>query len=65
MSPTIRSILTLLLWIIMSIVPGLGIFGEIMYRKINNISLQKHWYTYIISIIPIIGPCISYIIIEG
>ena len=65
MTPKIHSILILLLWIIMSIIPGLGVFGEIMYRKISNISLQKDWYTYIISIIPIIGPCISYIIIEG
>ena len=65
MNTNIKSIITLLLWICLSIIPGFGVFGEIMYRKMNNISLKKDWYTYFISIIPVLGPSISYIIIEG
>ena len=64
MNPQLKSILTLLLWIFLSFLFPLGVLGDIIFRKVNKKNLKEKWWTYLVSMIPFIGPIISYIVLH-
>lgn len=59
------NVLGFIIWLILSCIFPLGFLGDIIYRKMTDVDLGKEWYTYIISIIPLLGPIISYFILES
>ena len=61
MNHQLKSILTLVLWIVLSFLVPLGILGDIIYRKVTNKNLKEKWWTYFVSVFPLFGPIISYI----
>lgn len=62
---SLNSILGLCLWIVLSFLFPLGILGNIIFRKIVGINLKEKIWTYFLSIIPLVGPIISYIVLEN
>ena len=55
-----NQILALVIWVVLSILFPLGILGDFIYRKLNGLSVSNKWWTYLISLIPIFGPIISF-----
>jgi hypothetical protein len=59
-----KSIIALCVWVFMSFLVPLGILGDVIYRKMFNIKLKKKWWTYFVSMIPLLGPIISYVVLH-
>jgi hypothetical protein len=42
----------------------LGILGDVAYRKMGNIPMSLHPWTYPISMIPVVGPIATFAILK-
>jgi len=64
MNEQLKSILVLLLWIGLSFLIPLGVLGDIIFRKVMKKDLKDKWWTYFVSLVPLFGPIVSYIVLH-